>query len=46
MRYDVEKRNEAERKEGTRSGFLKDEEIEIFMASDFLINVSLLFITV
>lgn len=46
MRCDVKKMNEAEGKARTRSGFLKDEEIEIFMASDFLINVSLLFITV
>lgn len=46
MRYDVQKRNEAEGKERTRGGFLKGEEIEIFMASEILINFSLLFITI
>lgn len=46
MRYDVEKRSEAEGKERTRGGFLKGEGIEIFMASDFFVNVSLLLITV
>lgn len=42
----MQKRNEAEGKERTRGGFLKGEEIEIFMASEILINFSLLFITI
>lgn len=46
MRCDVEKRNEAEGKERTKGGFLKGEEIEIFLASNLFTNVSFLFIVV